>query len=605
MGDAKGTENDSLFQNNDWFITEAECDRMDSLEDLFETSAEDDSVLSQLIDDEPVVQGNSLALFNEQLSADTDSAVTALKRKLIPSPEQSISAQLSPKLAAISISPLRKTKRRLFDSGIQEDEAADIPEKVVTDIIEKEVIEKDTLESTVETGERDILNASNVKACLMAQFKELYGVSFADLTRPFKSDKTCSPHWVVSVHRAAEHVIEGSREILKQYCEYVLTCSLANAVLYVLQFNATKNRSTVLRLISKMLNVNEKIIMCEPPRTRSVPVAMFFYKRSLSNSCTTHGTVPDWIANLTLLSHQFASAPETFDLSTMIQWAYDHNKTSEAAIAYEYAQLANEDKNAAAFLKSNSQVKYVKDCALMVKYYKRYEMNSMTMNQWIVKCCNDCTEESNWKVIADFLKYQDIPLITFLTTLRTWFKRIPKKNCLVIYGDPDTGKSYFASSLVNFLQGNVLSFMNRNSQFWLQPALDAKIVYIDDATYHAWQFMDVNMRNALDGNNISVDAKHRAPTQVQLPPLIVTTNWDVKGDMSLKYLHSRITCFNFPNRMPFDDDGNLIYEITDSTWNSFFRKLAVHLGLKEDFELAADGSESALRVTAGANTHSV
>lgn len=606
MGDAKGTENNALFgESSEWFITEADCDNMESLEDLFDNSTGEESILSQLIDDEPVEQGNSLALFNEQYSDDCESAVTALKRKLLSSPEQAVTAQLSPKLAAISISPKRKSKRRLFDSGIQEDETADIPEKVVLDSIDTECLEKDTVEDNVDVGARDILNTSNHKACLLAKFKEVHGVSFCDLTRPFKSDKTCSTDWVVSVYRAMDNAIEGSKEILKQYCDYVLTCNIGNAVLYVLQFIAMKNRITVLRLISKMLNISEKLIMCEPPRTRSVPVAMYFYKRTLSNVCTTYGQLPDWIASLTLVNHQMASAAECFDFSEMVQWAYDNQLNSEPEIAYGYARIAKENKNAAAFLKSSSQVKYVKDCLIMVRYYRRFEMNEMTMNQWIVKCCEECTEEGNWKVIVEFLKYQDITLISFLTTLKTLLKRIPKKNCLLIYGDPDTGKSYFASSLINFLRGKVLSFMNRNSQFWLQPILDAKIAYIDDVTYQAWQFMDVNMRNALDGNPVSIDAKHKAPTQVRLPPLIVTSNWDVKSDMSLKYLHSRIMCYKFPNPMPFDDDGNLIFNITHGTWNSFFRKLAVHLELKEDFEHGAEGPEAPFRCTTGRDSQTL
>lgn len=605
MGDAKGTDEPLFEGSSGWFLNEAECDNMDSLEELFENSTGEESLLSQLIDDECVDQGNSLALFNEQYRNDCEAAVTALKRKLLSTPEQNIDAQLSPKLAAIHISPIRKSKRRLFDSGIQEDEASDIHEKVAVDMLDREIVEKENVESTVEGGYKDILNVSNARACLLAKFKETFGVSFTDLTRSFKSDKTCSVHWMISVYRAADNVIEGSKEVLKQYCDYVFTCTLGNSVLYVLQFTATKNRVTVTKLISKMLNVNDKLIMCEPPRTRSVPVAMYVYKRSLSNSCTTYGTLPDWIANSTLISHQIASSAESFDFSLMVQWAYDNDLNSEADIAYQYAQLASEDSNAAAFLKSSSQVKHVKDCLIMVKYYKRYEMNAMTMNQWIVKCCEDCDEEGDWKMIVEFLKYQDIRLITFLTTLRTWFQCIPKKNCLVIYGEPDTGKSYFASSLITFLKGKVLSFMNRQSQFWLQPALDAKVVYIDDATYDAWRFMDVNMRNALDGNTMCIDAKHKAPAQVKLPPLLITTNWDVKGDISFKYLHSRITCFKFSNPMPFDEEGNLIFTITHAHWNSFFRRLAVHLNLKEDFQHGAEGPERAFRCTAGSDPQSL
>lgn len=606
MGDAKGTDDEPLFEGTSgWFLSEAQCDNMNSLEELFDNSTGDESLLSQLIDDEPVDQGNSLALFNEQYSNDCESAVTALKRKLLSTPEQNIAAQLSPKLAAISISPIRKTKRRLFDSGIQEDETTDIPEKVVLDSIDTEIVEKDNVEINIDIGANSILNVNNEKACLLAKFKELFGVSFCDLTRPFKSDKTCSVDWIVSVHRAADNVIEASKEVLKQYCDYIQTCVLGNAVLYVLQFTATKNRITVLKLISKMLNVSNKLIMCEPPRTRSTPVAMYLYKRSLSNVCTTYGQLPDWIARQTLLSHQIASTAESFDFSRMVQWAYDNDKNSEQEIAYGYAQLAAEDTNAAAFLNSSSQVKYVRDCLIMVRYYKRYEMSEMTMNQWIVKCCNDCGEEGDWRVIVEFLKYQEIRLISFLTTLKTLLKRIPKRNCLLIYGDPDTGKSYFASSLINFLKGKVLSFMNRQSQFWLQPVLDAKIAFIDDVTYQAWQYFDVNLRNGLDGNFVCIDAKHKAPQQVRLPPLIMTSNWDVKGDMSLKYLHSRIMCFKFPNPMPLDDEGNLLFNITHATWNSFFRRLAVHLDLKEDFQDGAEGTERTLRCTAATNSQSL
>lgn len=608
MGDNQGIDNTDLLEgSSSWFLTEAVCD-MDSLEELFDTSTDDGSIVSQLIDDEPVAQGNSLALYNEQLNDACEAAVTALKRKLIQSPQQTVAADLSPKLAAIVISPQRTSKRRLFDSGIEEDEAENSNEKVALDTLEKETVEKDmvcdndTNYTLSDVSVTALLKSNNVRACLLAKFKELYGVSFNDLTRQFKSDKTCSTQWVVSVYRAADEVIEGSKQILQQYCEYIQLINYGNAALYLLQFQATKNRSTVVKLMSKMLNINDALIMCEPPRTRSTPVAMYFYKKTLGNACTVYGTTPEWIEALTTINHQMASTAETFDFSMMVQWAYDNEVTSEAACAYGYAMLAAEDTNAAAFLKSNCQVRYVKDCVAMVKYYKRHEMSEMTMNQWIVKCCNECADTDNWRVIADFLNYQGITLISFLTALKLCFKSVPKKNTLLFYGEPDTGKSYFCSSLVKFLKGKVVSFMNRHSTFWLQPLLDAKIGYLDDATYQAWQFIDVNMRTALDGTPISIDAKHKAPVQLKLPPLLITSNWDVMNDNSLKYLHSRLTAFKFSNKMPFDDQNNIVYNITDATWRSFFTRLAVHLELKEDFENGAEIIGRTLRCTAGTNS---
>lgn len=602
MADNKGTD-DLLEGSSSWFLTEAECTEMDSFEELFESSNETESIISQLIDDDPVEQGNSLALLNEQLTDACDAAVTALKRKLIGSPEQIVAAELSPKLAAIEISPQRKTKRRLFDSGI-EDEATDNNEKVAWDSLEIENTGKDNAYDTVDTVNvndlcNSVLRSSNLRATMLAKFKENYGVSFIDLTRPFKSDKTCSKNWVVNVHCAAENTIEGSKEILKQYCEYYQITSYGMSALYLLQCQAMKNRSTVCKLLSKMLNVSDQLLMCEPPRTRSTTVAIYFVKQTMSNACCTYGPTPDWIASLTMINHQGAAAAETFEFSQMVQWAYDNNVNSEPAVAYGYAELARTDKNAAAFLKCNNQVKYVKDCVAMVKYYKRYEMSQMTMGAWIVKCCEDTTEVGNWKVIAEFLRYQEVPLIKVLNAFNMFFKGIPKKHCILIHGDPDTGKSYFCSSLVKFLHGKVVSFMNRHSNFWLQPLLEGKIGFIDDATYVAWQFMDVNMRNALDGNDICIDAKHKAPVQHKLPPLLITSNIDVMNDQSLKYLHSRIMSFHFKHKLPFDEENNLVYNITDGCWKSFFERLAVHLGLKEEFQDGSERPDKTFRCSAG------
>lgn len=116
-----------------WFIEEAECiDSLDTIDDLFENSTEGSDV-SNLIDEvDNCFQGNSLALFNKQVTEECDADILALKRKFIPSPEQTVN-ELSPRLAAVQITPERSIKRRLFgDSGIEEDEAENSIEKVVS-----------------------------------------------------------------------------------------------------------------------------------------------------------------------------------------------------------------------------------------------------------------------------------------------------------------------------------------------------------------------------------------------------------------------------------------------------------------------------------------
>ena len=86
MGDPnKGTDDFQTFNNTDsWFVREAECvDSLQALDDIFEEST-NGSVISNLIDDEDQVdEGNSLALYNAQLTEESDRTLLELKRKYI------------------------------------------------------------------------------------------------------------------------------------------------------------------------------------------------------------------------------------------------------------------------------------------------------------------------------------------------------------------------------------------------------------------------------------------------------------------------------------------------------------------------------------------
>nr|ATD50851.1 E1 protein [Human papillomavirus]AYA94260.1 MAG: E1 protein [Human papillomavirus] len=599
MGDpTKGTDNDStlsIHNDSNWFIMdEAECvDELDALEDIFDESTEG-SCVSQLIDDEVDAeeQGNSLALYNRQVTEECDRAIQDLKRKYC-SPQHSV-ADLSPKLQAVTITPRKSSKRRLFkDSGIEEDEVESSIEQVQTNTSN---LGKDG----VAIANLNLLKSNNRRATGLALFKDMFGVPYNELTRNYKSNRSCSENWVTVVFNALEEVIEASKTTLQQHCKFMQVTTSGFSALYLLQFNSGKSRETVVNLFCTLMNIQDWQIFCDPPKLKSVPAALYFYKKAIAKTCFQMGTFPDWLAKLTLVNHQMASAADTFQLSKMVQWAYDNEYYDEPEIAYHYALCADTDSNAAAFLNSNSQVKYVRDCSQMVKLYKRQEMRNMSMSDWIFACCDRCKTVGDWKPIALFLKYQQVNFIQFLIILKTLLKCLPKKNCVVIYGPPDTGKSYFVFSLMKFIKGKVVSFLNRGSQFWLQPLLDGKMGFMDDATFAAWQYMDLNMRNALDGNLMSVDAKHRVPQQIKLPPLIVTTNINVMAEQSLMYLHSRLQCIEFPNKMLLNDDGEPVYKITDAEWTCFFRKFASQLELQEDETDGEPGvTDRPFRCTAG------
>lgn len=594
MGEpTKGTN----IPDSSWFILDsAECvDSLESLEELFDQSTDTESVVSNLIDDGDFPdEGPSLALYHQKITEDCNKAIHELKRKYIGSPEAV--DQLSPRLKAVEISPKRpSSKRKLFeDSGIGEDNEA-----------------ANTNETQVESGETgeagngadkliELMHASNRIAYLMAKVKEMFGVPFSELTRTFKSPKTCTADWVIFVYKASEEVLEGSKVLLQAHCVYIELTMQAFSGLYLLQFNSAKCRETVCNLFTTLLNVSERQMLLEPPKTKSMAAALFFYQRGLANSTFTFGSTPDWVAKQTMVQHVMATAADNFNLSEMIQWAWDNEYLEEQDIAYNYALKAAEDSNAAALLKSNNQYKHIRDCCKMVKLYKAYEMKRMSMSEWIQTCCIECKTTGDWKTIANFLKYQEVNVVSFLTHLRVWLKNTPKKNCLCIYGEPNTGKSYFSFSLLRFLKGNVVSFANSRSQFWLQPLKTCKVGLIDDATYQCWLYMDTNLRTGLDGNLVSLDAKHKDPVQQRLPPILITSNLDTSKDPTFKYLQSRITYIHFPNVMPLDNEGNPLYKITNETWKSFFERLARQLDLS--FQEEGDESErpnTAFRCTAG------
>lgn len=612
MADKGIDSSNSLEGCSEMFIlTEAECeDKLTDMERLFDES--DCSDISNLIDNaDETDEGNSLALFNQQQLEECSQQVLELKRKYC-SPLQ-VELELSPRLLSVSLSATPKnSKRRLFhDSGLG-NEAEDSNETTqVAGSISSGEVESEQSVAQAENGGNNIcqelLKSRNATVTAFAKFKDTFGVSYKDLTRIYKSNKTCCNSWVIAVFGVQDELYESSKTLLKTHCiffeaiAYSLACSVL--ALYLCEFKSAKSRETILNLFCQLLNVKSIQIMADPPKHKSLVVALYFYKQVFSNTCFKYGEFPEWIKKQTIVSHQ--SEAETFQLAKMVQFAYDQNITDESELAYAYASVADDDANAAAWLNSNQQAKYLRDSAQMVRHYKKYEMRKMSMSDWIFSCCDKVEKEGDWKVIPKFLKYQEVNFIAFLSALRDMFKNVPKRQCIVITGPPNTGKSYFCFSLVQFLQGKVVSFMNHKSHFWLQPLGDSKVGFLDDATFPCWQFIDLYLRNGFDGTPVCLDSKHKNPIQIRLPAMFITSNFEVDKEQQFYYLHSRLKVFHFPRQMPLDDNGNPLYEITDANWKSFFIKLEKQLDLSRTTESSNGEPDRTFRCVAGESAPTV
>ncbi|AST11576.1 E1 protein [Sus scrofa papillomavirus 2] len=590
---AEGTSNTDCVDS--FICHEALC----SDEDNSDKENEAGSVVSDLIDDSEVCQGNSLELFQQkQMHDDRVQLQRVLKQK----------RKLSRPLSDISVSgrsnedsPRKKRTSRRFgnsleDSGLGcsfQNEASCTHEGTQVDSCGASGGSTAVPSGVVRC--LDLLKSSNAQATMLAKFKEAVGVSYMELTRKFKSNKTCCGDWVLAIFGVTETVFEILKSVFQQHCSYMhismLPAKSCLLVVFLASFKAGKSRETVLRLVKSTVGAETVHMLAEPPKTRSMAAALYWFKTGHSPSTFIYGKLPEWISRQTMISHQTADQV-TFDLSEMVQWAYDNDYRDEAKIAYEYAKLGELDSNALAWLRTSNQAKYVRDVATMVRYYKKAEMNEMSTARWIYYRMKKCDrEEGSWKPIVLFLRYQEIEFVSFLQFFKDFLKGVPKKNCLCIHGPANTGKSMFTMSLINFFGGRVLSFANSRSHFWLQPLAETKLALIDDATKPCWDYLDTFLRNGLDGNPVCIDLKHKAPIQLKCPPLMITSNIAIKEEDRWPYLNSRVQCFHFKNEFPFNPDGTPAYQFNDSNWKSFFGRLWQQLDLSDQEDEGEDGED--------------
>ncbi|AVZ46185.1 E1 [Chipapillomavirus 2] len=613
-----GTDPEEGTSAGGFVLREAECSDMDTSED---EDGEDD--MGDFIDDScegHYSQGNSQALLHQQNMREDSRRVQVLKRKY-ESPKQKVDAYLSPRLRAITISPPKQTaKRRLFsqslDSGLEPsgDNETGNAAGTETDQVDAVMLVGDDDDSLGRTPPpvggfvsrggaqallTQLMKSSNLRATQYAMFKKHFGISITELTRQFKSNRTCNPDWVVVGFGVHHNTYGDIIHRLQKQCEYVQCSGTATAggyiVLLLMRFTAHKSRDTLQKLMKSTLNVAETQLLADPPKIKSVPAALFWYRNNMSNAVQSHGPLPDWVTKQTLVQHQTGEEAK-FVLASMVQWAFDNNHTEESDIAYHYALLADTDSNASAWLNTNSQAKHVKDCAIMVRHYKRAIMATLTMSEWIHQRTKLIEGEGDWKHIANFLRYQCVEVITFINALKDLLKRIPKRTCICIVGPPDTGKSAFCLSLLGFFGGKVISFTNHKSQFWLQPLADTRLALLDDATRTTWDYMDAFLRNALDGNTICLDVKHKAPMQIRCPPLLITSNININDDDRWRYLTSRVYVVEFKSPFPFNEEGEPVYQLTEVNWKCFFKRLWSRLDLSDQEDEGDDGEpEKAFR----------
>ncbi|UJQ88227.1 E1 protein [Eumops bonariensis papillomavirus type 1] len=589
-----------------FILDEAECsdDSDDEPDDDLDALMAED-----FVDNAFVAQGDSLSLFNAQTVEEHEIELQSLKRKFIGSPlqvQQDVK-ELSPRLANVSLEESRgkRARKQLFlsDSGIDSADVTAEPSTLDTDATQIESTPLPPNQPRFSDKDLDaIFKNKNRQYHMLTRFKQTFGVNFNDITRPFKNSRTTSGLWVVAMfYQALDSEITTMEVLLQSQCSYFYLENTDGIILLFAEFHVQKSRITIINFFNQHFYYNENRIMADPPKVRNVPAALFFFQRFVGTN--SHGQIPDFITQQVSIQGQ----TQQFDFSRMVQWALDHDYIDEPQIALEYAMLAETDDNARAFLKLTSQPKIVKDCGTMVRMYKTALMNRMSMSQYIRSRCDlyGEPEPELWRRIVHFVRYQGQDFLPFMQTMLNFLHHKPKKCTMVFCGPPDTGKTYFASSLNSFLGGSVLSFCNFNTHFWLSPMRNARVCFIDDATPQFWRYADTYLRTALDGHMISVDAKHKNAVQLRAPPLIITTNENIKEQDEFKYLQTRCSYLYFNKQFPVKGDGSPLYPIDGATWTSFFNRFWRHLNLTDPDDESDGEAPTTIRLYTGRDSDTV
>lgn len=154
----------------------------------------------------------------------------------------------------------------------------------------------------------------------------------------------------------------------------------------------------------------------------------------------------------------------------------------------------------------------------------------------LLKCTNPVffkgveygTREASLDIIDQLIKFQfndDQGLIEeFLQTfIDIMDRKIPKKNCIVLFSPPSAGKNFFidmvCAIVVNYGQ---LGMANRHNQFAFQEAPNKRLIIWNEPNYEA--SMEDTIKMMFAGDPYTVRVKHAQDTAVAKTPVIVMTN---------------------------------------------------------------------------------
>lgn len=189
-----------------------------------------------------------------------------------------------------------------------------------------------------------------------------------------------------------------------------------------------------------------------------------------------------------------------------------------------------------------AQEMYIKECL----YLQRANRWS-----WFIKYADYIPDQVN--ELEKLFKAQNIDIPTFCNDVFHLLNLTdPKKNCLLLYGHANSGKSLIGQLLV---QGFISSYVNNHNsenEFYLSSFLNKAICICEELMITPATAED--FKSILGGANIDISKKYTAKQVLTRTPIIVTSNHKNFGRGHLNPLDEialRLRCYSYYFSTPY------------------------------------------------------
>ncbi|QKR71895.1 E1 [Wels catfish papillomavirus 1] len=362
------------------------------------------------------------------------------------------------------------------------------------------------------------------------------GRSWASLFKEMKNQKTMQTNWGIFFKKHADKKFNLAIEaaLITDSCR-IRSKSDDHHTFYLLEYQLKQRSiSGLTQLLHKIVPQLELLIGC--PKFKDTAFR-------------------DWAKNFTSVLTE--DAPEMsglllegdesdgkFNVQELFEWIEAHEPISLEILLCNYREEARQgNANAMLWLQQSSNITVAKKQYELWKATLKGRQMQIPLSSYIEQRIEEYTGGESSKV-ERLLAKNGISPFDFLNAIRRWIHNHVKKSVVCFVGPGNCGKSMIADAMIEFLNGARLTWHESN-QFWKQGAIGKRFVMLDDVTPCCWKDLDARERRALDGGVVCINKKFCEPCEMKMPPMLLTSNYDVRGNSDFEYLCNRITFLTF------------------------------------------------------------